>query len=453
MTAVSPEVGWVALFIRTAREYGVESVDPIRQQLLRLSGEMFSGKELTVYHALQDLISSGRPPGIGELMAHDPEITMEDIARYHQHEGMFSSLAGATDAVIRRSEGRLIHGKLVAAQEAVKKGDLALARVLMAEGSAEAPSRGLQEHSGFKGLVFNLQSEKRITTGLTRLDALLGGGVGAGGRTAMSVWVAGTSIGKSTFMLGVPVRHWIAQGHWVFYFTGEASSEEILYEVARMHARVKYTELEYARRNDTPRVKEQMQKAIDDLAALPGRLIPYDEAFTDATIRMLAAARKKELENAKAAGEAHPDAELIVVVDNLDNAIDAMDSRAREDQIYNQAARRFVLDARQNEYHLALLHQTNADGEKRNGPPLKSDVAAAKAIVNHAAFMVTLYRPTTTEDFEATEKRGDSVVPGRRARHWIAVRKARGGKADEIEANSDPMTGVWFDPAYDTPAF
>lgn len=446
MSDLNPEIGWASLFIRTGREFGMEAVAPIRKELLRLSAEMFSGKELVVYHAIVELIGQGKPPGPGELLAAEPELTTEDLSRYFKSEKTFSSLTGATDAVVQKHDSRRVLEKLSAAQAAAKSGDLTLARILMAEGSSEAPSRALQEHSGFKGLVFDFESEKRLSVGMGRLDKLLGGGVGAGGRASMSLWVASTGIGKSTFMQAVPVRRWLKEGHWVYYFTGEASGKDVLYEIARLHGNVKYGEIEYARRNKTPRVAETMQKAIDDLAGLQGRFIPHDEEFSDITIRLLAAARKQELEEAKREGKAPEHAELIVVVDNLDNAIEGLDSRAREDQIYNQAARRFVLEARRHEYHLALLHQANADGERRNGAPLKGDVAYAKALVNHAGIMVTLYRPTTTEDFESTETKNNEIVAGRRARTWIRVAKARGGKVDEIEVATDPLTGMWYDP-------
>jgi len=248
-------------------------------------------------------------------------------------------------------------------------------------------------------------------------------------------------------MQGVVVPRLLEQGCWVVYFTGEADNEDVLTEVARMRSGTTYEQMEYLTKNEVPAVIERMNQGIRDLAGLPGRFIPYDDSFDDNTIRLVSAAYKAELDKAKRSGEAHEDAELVVLVDNLDHAIDAQDARAREDQIYNRAARRFVLDARKHHYHLAVLHQPNAEGARRNGAPEIGDVAFAKAIVNHAAAMITGHRPISDADRNAVERSPNGQeVPGRRARHWLAVRKARGGKPGEIEVDSNPLTGVWFDP-------
>lgn len=444
--APTPQQGFVALMIRTARELGMECVAPMRQVLLRMDGEMFGGDELAVYQAIVELIERGAPPGPGELMAHDPEdITAEVIGRLHRIEKMYGSFGGAADAVIAHHESTRLLQKAVEAQAAIRRGELSLARTLMAEGSSEAPSRGLQEDGGFETFAFNPKAEKRASVGMARLDRLLGGGLGFSGRHVMSLWVMATGVGKSTFMQGVVAPALLRQGHWVYYFTGEADGDEVKTEIARMQADVSYEMMEYVRTTPNPAIMEKMEAGISNLREMPGRFMAHDEAFSDSTVRLLAAARKSELEQAKREGRAHPEAELVVIVDNLDHAIEALESRHREDQVYNQSARRFVLSARQHGYHLAVLHQTNAEGEKRNGPPHKTDVAFAKAIVNHTGVMVTGHRPITPEDRAAVEADGS---PGRRARHLLASRKARGGKVDEIEVSSNPNTGLWFDPEH-----
>lgn len=452
---VKPQTALIGLFIATARIYGLDAVGPIRDQLMRLTGEMFDGPELAAFYAINDLVDRGSAPGPGDIMALAPEeLTLPVISRFAAVERHYASLKGATDAVIADSEVKRTRQALAEAQAALQRGDLALARALMSDGASEGPSRGLREVRGFESFRFNPTAEKRASVGLPRLDAMLGGGIGFGGRITMSLWIAGTGVGKSTIMQGTVVPAWLRQGHWVVYFTGEASSEDVMSEVARMESGTTFEQMDHARTKQTPALLERIQGGVDRLAALPGRFIPEDDDFTDASVRLIAAARKAQLDEAKRAGEAHEDAELIVVVDNFDHAVDALDSRHREDQIFNAASRRFTLHARRHGYHLALLHQTNADGERRSGAPLKHDVASSKAIVNHAAFMLTFYRPTTEEDHADADT--DSMgrpVPGRRARHWAAVRKARGGKVGELELASDPNTGRWFDPNYTEPAF
>ncbi|AFZ69539.1 hypothetical protein [Deinococcus peraridilitoris] len=94
-----------------------------------------------------------------------------------------------------------------------------------------------------------------------------------------------------------------------------------------------------------------------------------------------------------------------------------------------------------------MLSQTNEDGRKRNGPPEKTDVARAKVMTTRVGLVVTGHRPVTEADLAQTEKdeNGESV-PGRRARHWLAVRKTRGGSVKELEMTSDAKTGRWSNP-------
>ncbi|WP_177183289.1 DnaB-like helicase C-terminal domain-containing protein [Deinococcus reticulitermitis] len=233
-------------------------------------------------------------------------------------------------------------------------------------------------------------------------------------------------------------------GHHVLYCFGEGRREDITRELSRLQASLGYEELRYGEERRVPLVLDKYARAAGDLAALPGRLAVYDEEFDGQTVRDLARRYRRALSQAQAAGEAGEHARLIVVIDNIDSAVTFDNKRfSREDQAYEYEAKRFEQAAKRDSYHLAVLSQTNDEGRRRQGAPEKSDIARAKVLMNRAAFVVTLHRPITEADRTQTDKDGE---PGRRARTWIAVRKARGGRVDELEFATNPRTGQWFDP-------
>jgi|GEM_PF-4963209 len=453
-TGATAAQAFLGILLYTAKNFALEALEPIRDALGMVSGEMFDGADLELYHAMVDLTEQGHAPTLGTIQRLAlPAFDHKQASAYLKQHAVFGDIYAAAKAVTAEHERATLTDRLARALEATKRGKLDIARALVADVELLAPSRASHAAVGFEDYQFNPHGDPRIPLPWPSLTEKTGGGLGYQGRSTMSLWVFDTGVGKSTIMQQC-TAFWLERGHWVVYFAGEASEYDVRTEIIRLFKRVPYSQLEYAKRKPLPALTQTMQDGARELHGMRGRLIVEDDDFDGGHIRTVARGLKRQLEEARKNGDANADAQLIVIVDNIDSAIQFdLSGRAREDQIYDREARRFELDSKKHEYHIAMLSQTNDDGRKRQGPPEKTDVARAKVLVTRVSTMITGHRPITPSDLAATERLADGTTgPGKRARHWLFVAKARGGKAGSlIEMDSNPNTGAWFDP--NEPAF
>lgn len=445
---MTPQRQFLGNVLVQAREFGRDVIEPLRDAFSQLGPEMFQGADRRLYEAMSELLDEDRLPSAGTLRLKLPEFSAEHAGAYIDAAGDFGEWKTYAEAIHAAYRRRVVAEGLSAASAALQEGRADEALALMAQAVDEAPSRGAQALEYVTDFGAGREREPRITVPWPRLGEHLGGGLGFQGSGVMSLWVADSGVGKSTVAQQM-VLHWLREGHHVLYCFGEGRREDITRELSRLQASLGYDELRYGEERRVPLVLDRYARAAGDLAALPGRLAVYDEEFDGQTVRDLARRYRRALSQAQAAGEAGEHARLIVVIDNIDSAVTFDNKRfSREDQAYEYEAKRFEQAAKRDSYHLAVLSQTNDEGRRRQGAPEKSDIARAKVLMNRAAFVVTLHRPITEADRTQTDKEGE---PGRRARTWIAVRKARGGKVDELEFATNPRTGQWFDPQQ--PAF
>lgn len=448
-TAPSAQRQFLGNVLEEARLYGRDVMEPIRDAMAQLGPEMFEGADRRLFEAMAELLDEDKLPSAGTIRLFKlPNFLGDQAAPYMDTAQQMGEWSTYVEAVLAAHERKVLIEGLTAALEAARKGRGDDARTLATLALDEASSRGSQSLEAVTDFSLVAVKEERIETPWPRLNEHLGGGLGFMGNSVLSLWVADSGVGKSSVAQQM-IPGWLAAGHHVLYCFGEGDKSNIIQEVTRFHAGLGYEELRYGRERGVPKVLDAYQRAADELASRPGRLFVHDEEFDGQKVRELARVRRRELRQMVEAGAAPENARLIVIVDNIDSAV-TFDSKRfqREDQAYEYEAKRFEQAAKRDGYHLMILSQTNDEGRRRQGAPEKSDIARAKVLMNRAAFIVTLHRPITEADRTQTDKEGE---PGRRAKTWIAVRKARGGKLDELEFASNPRTGQWYDPQQ--PAF
>lgn len=442
--SASPQRSFLGNVLEQANHHR-DDLSGIREAFAVLGPEMFEGKDHKLFLSLQELLDEDRAPTAAAVqLLKWPEFTSELARHYYEVAGELGEWKSYTDVVIQAYTTKLYLGRLTLALEAAKKGQINLVEDILTKALDEAPSRAAHSLSYVEDFSLPTHVPTLIPTPWPRLNKLLGGGFGVQGRNVLTLIVADTAVGKTTFALQL-TNHFIDTGHHVLYFTGEFSLSDIITELARLRADLAVEELDVGRRKNIQRVLDQYQKAADSLASAPGRLAVVEDDFDGKLIRDYAERYRKKLRGMTETGEARPDAQLIVIVDNIDSAVEFQAGRhPREDSAYEYEAKRFESSAKRHEYQAIMLSQTNDEGRKRQGPPQKTDVAKAKVLVNRVGLMITLYRPTNDADREQLDRAGNQ--PGPRAKTWINTPKNRLGREDKIEFASNARTRKWFDP-------
>ncbi|GGM16337.1 DnaB-like helicase C-terminal domain-containing protein [Deinococcus aerophilus] len=449
LTASTPQARFLGNVLEQARAFRHDALDDLRDAVGGLESAMFTGGDQRLFTAITELLDEGRVPTPAAVRTLKLEgFTGEHAARYLDQAGQLGEWSSYVQPILREHTQKVLVQGLTEALRAAQAGQLDEARTLGAQTLDEAPSWTSQALHYIEDFAATQAPEPRIPTPWPRVNEHLGGGLGFTGNSVVSLWIADSGVGKSSVTQQM-IPGWLAAGHHVLYCFGEGRRDDITREVTRFQAGLGYAELKFGQEQAVPRTLDRYAAAARALSALPGRLAVYDEEFDGQAVRDLARRYRRQLSRDLEAGVARPGARLIVIVDNIDSAV-SFDSKrfAREDQAYEYEAKRFEQAAKTEGYHLMLLSQTNEDGRRRQGAPEKSDIARAKALMNRAAFVVTLHRPVTDADRTQQDKDGEK---GRRARTWIAVRKARGGVLAELEFETNARTGEWYDPRQ--PAF
>jgi KaiC/GvpD/RAD55 family RecA-like ATPase len=436
---LSPQAGLLGLVMQIGTDFSrdPEAMETVGGILNSLTPDMFAEAEQPVFSLMADLLASGRPAGLANVQYGLPSYPAARLRRMLVEGKKFPDIQTASEALRHQYDKSVVTEWAELAYKAAQEGSLDAARGFMESGASSTPLRALQEIPGFSAYTFDPEADIRVSTGFKRLDSLTGGGLGIGGRNAMSLLVASTNVGKSTYaqIIALNLK---AQGHHVLYFSGEASRQDINTELVRLHLEMNFEQIIGMRNFKTGVMLERFQAGIDRINSMRGEIQIWDEDFDGALVRSVAGQKARDLAILHKDEDPTTRPRLVVIVDNIDHAIEFdASSRLREDQVYDREARAFLRAAQSGGYHTMLLSQANADGDKRDGAPLKGDVAAAKKLVAHVGIMISLYRPTTDVDAQSD---------GRRSKHWVAVRKQRGGRVGELEFTSNPSTGVWIDP-------
>lgn len=446
----TPTAGFLGMVLATARDLGHddEAMIQMRGGLARLRPEMFSGDEQRMFTAMQSLLDRDEVPAAHPVSVL-AGVSYEAIASLMQREGGFGTISQTADAIQVAYRRRIVTEGLQAALTAASEGHVDEALSISSSLELGGASRASYAVSSLEKFSFDLTTRPQCELPYSRINTQLGGGLGYGGRNALSLWVASSGIGKSSFWHGM-IPYLLQQGLTVAYYSGEADESDVVMEIIRLMSGISRSQLPGIRAGRAPVLQAKLDIALLQLKSYPGFLKIIDD-FDASTVRSTMQDYAYEAERRRAGGESNVYA--VGIVDNIDHAIHFDGARGmREDQVYGDEGRKFLRHAQRYEYHLAMLSQTNEEGRKRNGAPEINDVARAKVLSTHVGVQVSLYRPTTDDDRSktVTGKSGETL-PGPRAKHLVSVLKARGGELGVLDFDSKPDTGRWFDPK--EPAF
>lgn len=449
-TAPTPTAAFIGMILATSRDMGrhPDAMAAMRAGVSQLRPEMFPGDEARIFSAIELLLERDELPAahpVSELASVD----YERARKLMLQEIGFGTIPQTADTIRGKHRQRLVTEGLEAALAAVKKGKVDDALSISSSLDLGGASRGSYGVSSLDTFSFDLATQPHFELPYSRLNTQLGGGLGFGGKNALSLWVASSGIGKSSFWHGM-IPYLLQQGLTVAYYSGEADETDVVMEIVRLMAGVARSQLPGIRAGRAPVLQDKLNIALLQLRSYPGFLRVIDD-FDTSTIRITMQDYAYETEQRRKGGE--PNIYAVGIVDNIDHAIQFDGSRGmREDQVYGEEGRKLLKHAQRYDYHLAMLSQTNEEGRKRNGAPEINDVARAKVLSTHVGVQISLYRPTTDDDRSKTVagKNGE-LAPGPRAKHLVSVVKARGGENGVLEFDSKPATGKWFDPK--EPAF
>lgn len=439
MSRVSPTLAVLGMAILIADD--MNSIEPIRRGLAGLKAEMFPEQERALFDAVKLALDTATPPTVTNLLALDADLKgplFADAKRAANEEGGFGKMAAAAHEVKRRHSLSLVEKTLAAALAATRKGHLddALGSLSSLDlGSLRGASERLADFADHD--IEAEDAPRHFKLSHQRLNHALGGGLGAGGTLGLSLWVAPSNTGKSSFWWG-EAAHQLKQGHWVLFLAAEAPANYIFNQIIRLHAGMREEAFALETRRRTPRFQQEAERAAGEIReyAKRGQLQVWESAFDPKTLMELAETKLAEMKDAGAEGK------LLVIVDNYDALFENMDGSGGP-QAVNQDMQRLQRHTREKEYHIALLAQGSSESETLMGPASADMVYGNRKLAMKVAHMVTMYRPKTPEARAMVNKEDGTPHLGSKA--WLAVRKKRGmgEEGAMIEMETANMIGAW----------
>lgn len=424
---MNPSQELCGMFILTAGQMGLDSVHALMPHAAAITPKAIDSSMTLLWEAIVENLDCGRPPTEANLLAVNPRITGSMLAQAKAAANNEQGHGGieAVVAVIQKTYTQTQNRKwLTAALEANARGDHAQMATLIAQIDLLDPAAH-QERSRFEEFrdVPILERPLRLTH--NRLNYALRGGLGTGRLLGMSLWVAPTGMGKSTFWYG-EIPYLCEQGHWVLYFAAEADPENIYSEVVRLYAGMTMDGVE--RMSDIPTNAQKFRDARDRMQAYMGRsLIVWSGAFDCQTVRHQAERTLKEMRDEGARGK------LLVIIDNYDALYEMAPEGSKSVAMsINDEIHRLSRHVGEFDYHIAMLAQSTAEDELRKEPG-SGQVYGNRKIGQKFGTVVSLYRPRRDE--------ADGTRPA------IAIRKARQGRHVNpiIPMQPDDAVGLWVE--------
>ena len=414
-------------FIEEAIERGLDVLDMLRDGAALLDERALDDRSRPLYEAIVQCLDIGHPPTPANLKAASPALTgavLGDARRLATDGTRHNSLSAAILAANAEYQKAAATQGLKAALAALEKGEVETARHLYAQVELPGAPEALQGKSRYEDFTRSTALERPFVLTHDNLNHILRGGLGTGTLMGMSLWVAPTGMGKSTFWYG-EIPHLCKQGHWVLYFAAESDDSNIYSEVTRMHAGMTLDSLE--RIDSVPQFAAKFDKARAELAAYMGKAFSvWSGPFDFMTVRQEAERTLREMREAGATGK------LLVIIDNYDALYEMVsdDSKAGAVAVNNEI-HRLSRHVGKHDYHVAMLAQAPTEDESKKGPG-SGQVYNNRKIGQKFSTVVALYRPRPDE----TE---DGVYP------CIAVRKARQRRnvSPIVQMKPDDAVGLW----------
>lgn len=440
---ISPGLALIGMILMTADDQAMDSVGILMPRLVGLPAGALTGLEGAAMDAVRTALDSGMPPTVTNLRALEPSLTgtfFAEAKRAARAPDGFNSIPVAVKAITKRYHVRTLAEAISAAYGRLQADDLDGATELLSEvdlgqmRGAPERLRDYQDHD-----IDKSEGERPFQLSHTTLNRVLGGGLGAGGPLGLSLWVAPSGHGKSSFWWGETPNQ-LRQGNWVLLCAAEAPADYVFHQITRLNAGMTEASYTVAHRRKRPVMQEKATRSRDEIRgyARRGQLQVWDEPFDPAKIRELAETKIAEMRMAGATGR------LIIIVDNYDALFENLGDVAGP-QAVNQQMQRLQRHTREKEYHIALLAQASSDAETMLGPCGQGDVYGNRKLAMKVAHMVTMYRPKSAEAKQMVDKVTGEPHVG--SRTWLAVRKKRGpGEEDRlIEMETGSVIGAWIE--------
>jgi hypothetical protein len=371
-----------------------------------------------LWNAMADALARGEPPTLRWLQRkfrERPASFWGAFARAADAEGSIETVRAALTLEARRSELRdaldrssalLRVGKVHEAEGVLS--NVVSKSVLSVRATAARDIR-------FDSMFTTPANAPVVTLPFPKINEALGKGWHISGNTHGLLVAAYTNVGKSTLAYQIGTAA-LEQGHELLYFLGETTAENALYEMARLRGRIT-KKGQWENRNIFERER-------GFFAAKP--LYLFDGLFDPAVVMALASGYSFTNRKKRESGELPPNSRLIVVVDNVDHAIDL--GAERQWQGLDNAVRLMAAHAKQNDYGLLLLAQATPESYQNVRPPMTFDLARSKAIASHIGNFIGAIRPVY----------GEADVP-----HALSVRKAKLGFAQTVTCRLNEYGGFW----------
>lgn len=415
------------MFILTAGELGLDSVDLLAPYASEVNEAALESDARVLFEAISTNLERGRPPtevnirdvagaGVTGRVLGDAKSAAKDAQGHAKLEAAIASL----NANYLKEQN---HKWLTAALEANRKGQLGDLRDSVSKLDLLDPSGTPESRSRYESFTSAPVLDRPIRLSHQRLSYALRGGLGTGKLLSMSLWVAPTGMGKSTFWYG-EIPQICQQGHWVLYFAAEADDADIYTEVTRLHAGLPLDALENM--DQVPVRAEKFNRARDSLKDFMGRTFSvWSGPFDCDTVRQEAERVLREMKEAGATGK------LVVIVDNYDALYELASSESKTAAMaINDEIHRLSRHAGENDYHIAMLAQSIADDEQKKGPA-SGQVYGNRKIGQKFGTVVVLYRPRKDDDADL--------------KPCVAIRKARQMRnvSPVIEMSPNDHVGLW----------
>ncbi len=438
--SLTPSQAFVAMMVEVAQEEKGNAPALLMGVSEDVDSTWFPEADRVLYDTIRTVLAEGSVPTLSALT---PRLAPDQLARLkfavaqlrQGDEGDFGDWPSARRALRDEATKRDLTGRIQSGVAALKEGKLGEAHTALVT-SQFGGTLTITRQSTFTKNVLDAGGMTRfIRTPWDLLSKQIGGGYGVGGTHAMSIVIAPTGVGKSTWARQ-QIASFIEDGHRVLYFAGEATPENVLHDVYMLTAGISKEALHQRH----PTAVERFEGARAHLASFRDGLTLVTGKFSDIDVVERAAFEASRLVSDKRLGLAEPQAELMVIVDNLDHAVRhrLRGAKLAEWQVYDEALGEMAEAASHSNYHLMNLSQPNAEGAKLLGPAFEGDVQGGRRAANHAALIISLWRPLTAAHREMHDRAQNPHIA---SKHIIAVRKSRAGATDELEFDS--QFGLW----------
>lgn len=421
----------IALFTEQAKR-GTSSCGTILDIMMTVPDEAISPTHFPVWAMVRDLAGMGSPPIIPSLRRKLPNMPGEYWVKLKSEEASIKDVRDALLDEVQRGRYVDFHGRLK---------DMLLRRLPFAEIN-EAMSNivdesiaGIREASSLRDVSFmermlaiQAGTVPMIETPWPQLNAALGGGLFVDGDLCMSGVLAYSGVGKTRWAQQLNV-HVNGAGHWVLVFAGESNRYTYMQGLASLVSAMPKSRIRRGMKESDIRALREAEKTIQGF-----NTYVYDVNFDIAVIRAVMSRLAHKLKEARTAGTSPQSAQLLVIIDNIDHAVEG--GGEQEWKELAAAAKALYNTAQRLKSHVIILSQAKPMSFFKGYAPSHADFARANLIASHCSNVIGLYRPLMQEQVEADDTRADPK---------FGLTKTRSGESNPmIPCSIDTDMGAWL---------